>query len=83
MATDLAAKGITRVLIEGGGQIAAAFLKLGLISDIYWFLGAQVLGGDSRPSVAGLSLDQLAAAPHFKRGQSLRLGQDFLEILSQ
>ena len=83
VAADLAAKGITRVLIEGGGQIAAAFLKLGLISDIYWFRGAQVLGGDARAGVAGLSLDHLAAAPHFKREQSLRLGQDFLEILSQ
>jgi diaminohydroxyphosphoribosylaminopyrimidine deaminase/5-amino-6-(5-phosphoribosylamino)uracil reductase len=83
VATDLAAKGITRVLIEGGGQIAAAFLKLGFISDIYWFRGAQVLGGDARASVAELGLGQLAAAPPFRRGPSLRLGQDFLEILSQ
>ncbi len=81
VASDLAAKGMTRVLIEGGGQVAAAFLKMGLIEDIYWFRGAQVLGADARPSVAALSLDQLTKAPHFKRTNSMRLDQDFLEIL--
>jgi diaminohydroxyphosphoribosylaminopyrimidine deaminase/5-amino-6-(5-phosphoribosylamino)uracil reductase len=80
---DLAAKGLTRVLIEGGGQVAASFLQAGLIDQVYWFRGGQVFGGDARPSVGALGLDQLAVAPHFKRVDTLRLGQDVLDILNR
>jgi diaminohydroxyphosphoribosylaminopyrimidine deaminase / 5-amino-6-(5-phosphoribosylamino)uracil reductase len=80
---DLAAKGLTRVLIEGGGQVAASFLQAGLIDQVFWFRAGQVLGGDARPSVGELALDQLAVAPHFKRRDTLRLGQDVLDILDR
>jgi diaminohydroxyphosphoribosylaminopyrimidine deaminase / 5-amino-6-(5-phosphoribosylamino)uracil reductase len=69
------------VLIEGGGQVAASFLQAGLIDQVYWFRAGQVFGGDARPSVGALALDQLAVAPHFKRIDTLRLGQDVLDIL--
>lgn len=79
---DLAARGLTRVMIEGGGQVSAAFLKAGLISQIYWFRGGQILGNDARAAIAALGLDQLTVAPHFKRRETLPLGGDTLEILS-
>ncbi|MDX2143914.1 MAG: bifunctional diaminohydroxyphosphoribosylaminopyrimidine deaminase/5-amino-6-(5-phosphoribosylamino)uracil reductase RibD [Rhodospirillaceae bacterium] len=83
VAADLAAKGITRVLIEGGGQVAAAFLKAGLIDELYWFRGAQVLGGDGVPAVAALGLDRLTVAPHFKRRDTMRFSEDILEVFER
>ncbi|MDX2223266.1 MAG: bifunctional diaminohydroxyphosphoribosylaminopyrimidine deaminase/5-amino-6-(5-phosphoribosylamino)uracil reductase RibD [Rhodospirillaceae bacterium] len=80
VATDLAAKGLTRVLIEGGGEVAAAALRAGLIDEIYWFRGPQVLGGDGVPAVAGLTLDRLSDAPEFTPGEILRFGQDVLQV---
>ena len=35
--SNLAAIGITRLLVEGGGVIAAAFLDLGCIDDVFWY----------------------------------------------
>lgn len=83
IATDLAAKGLTRVLVEGGGQVAASFLKAGLIDEVYWFRSGQVLGHDAKPSAAVLGLDRLSVAPHFKRQETIQFGQDSLDILSQ
>ncbi|MBL8643098.1 MAG: bifunctional diaminohydroxyphosphoribosylaminopyrimidine deaminase/5-amino-6-(5-phosphoribosylamino)uracil reductase RibD [Rhodospirillaceae bacterium] len=79
---DMAARGLTRVLVEGGGQVAAALLKAGFISQVYWFRGAQALGAEARPAIGALALDQLALAPQFKRLETLPLGGDTLEILS-
>lgn len=80
VAGDLAAKGLTRVLIEGGGQVAAAALAAGLVDQIYWFRGAQLLGGGARPAVGALALDRLSDAPQFTLKESLRLDGDLLEI---
>lgn len=81
IAADLAAKGLTRVLIEGGGQVAGSFLKAGLIDEVYWFTAGRVLGGDARPAIGELGLEQLALAPHFKISDTLFLGGDRLQIL--
>jgi len=83
VAADLSAKGLTRVLVEGGGQVAAGLHRAGLIDELYWFRGGQVLGGDGRPTVAALGLDRLSDAPQFKRREALRLGEDILEIFSR
>jgi diaminohydroxyphosphoribosylaminopyrimidine deaminase/5-amino-6-(5-phosphoribosylamino)uracil reductase len=63
--------------------VAAAFLTAGLIDQIYWFRGAQVLGGDGVPSVAALGLDRLSDAPHFVRRESTRFGEDSLDVFER
>jgi diaminohydroxyphosphoribosylaminopyrimidine deaminase/5-amino-6-(5-phosphoribosylamino)uracil reductase len=83
VAADLAGKGVTRVMIEGGGQVAAAFLKAGWIDELYWFRGSQLLGGDGVPAVAALGLDRLTVAPQFKRREAVRFGEDTLEIFER
>jgi diaminohydroxyphosphoribosylaminopyrimidine deaminase/5-amino-6-(5-phosphoribosylamino)uracil reductase len=83
VASDLAAKGLTRILVEGGGQVGAALHGAGLIDELYWFRGGQVLGGDARPTVAALGLDRLTDAPQFKRRELLHLGDDTLEVFSR
>ncbi len=57
----LAKRGVTRLLVEGGGHVAAAFLRAGLVDRLVWFHAPQVIGGDGVPAVAGFGLE--AAAP--------------------
>lgn len=48
----LAERGIGSVLLEGGPHLNAAFLAAGLIDELYWTIGAQLLGTDALPMIA-------------------------------
>jgi diaminohydroxyphosphoribosylaminopyrimidine deaminase/5-amino-6-(5-phosphoribosylamino)uracil reductase len=59
---DLGKENITALLIEGGGELAAAALKAGVVDKVEFHVALKILGGkDSRPVIGGenpLSLDQ-------------------------
>ena len=55
MAGALAERGLTRVLLEGGGELAAAFLRAGLIDRVAWFHAPRIIGAEGLPAVAGLA----------------------------
>ncbi len=82
-ASLLAEKGLNRVLIEGGGQIAASFLHDGLIDRVYALRAPTMIGGDGKPSMAALGLTKLEEAPAFTRAGLRALGNDTLEILDR
>lgn len=48
----LAERGIGSFLLEGGPRINAAFLAVGLIDEVYWTVGAHLLGTDALPMIA-------------------------------
>jgi diaminohydroxyphosphoribosylaminopyrimidine deaminase/5-amino-6-(5-phosphoribosylamino)uracil reductase len=75
----LAKRGVTRLLVEGGGHVAAAFLRAGLVDRLVWFHAAKVIGGDGVPAVAGFGLEDLAGAPGFALKHSHRIGEDLVE----
>jgi diaminohydroxyphosphoribosylaminopyrimidine deaminase/5-amino-6-(5-phosphoribosylamino)uracil reductase len=75
----LAAVGLRRILVEGGGQVAASFLRCGLVAAIEWFRAPIVIGGEGRPAVGALAIAGLADAPHFRRTQVRELGDDLWE----
>lgn len=82
MAASLAAMkrhGVTSVLIEGGGQVAASFLRAGLVDRIEWFRAPILLGGEGRPCVAALALARLSNAPRFRRLAVEPCGDDLWE----
>jgi diaminohydroxyphosphoribosylaminopyrimidine deaminase/5-amino-6-(5-phosphoribosylamino)uracil reductase len=79
MLRALGDKGFTRVMVEGGGGMGAALLRLGLVDRIAWFRAPIVLGGEGIPAVAGLELAKLADAPAFERTSLETLGDDLLE----
>jgi riboflavin biosynthesis pyrimidine reductase len=56
----LAARGIRSLLLEGGPQLNAAFLAAGLIDEMYWTIGAHLLGTDALPMIAAIS----GGSPH-------------------
>ncbi|MFN3931242.1 MAG: RibD family protein [Brevundimonas sp.] len=72
-------KGAASVLIEGGGQVAASFLRAGLVDRIEWFRAPILLGGEGRPCIAALGLAKLADAPTFRRLSAEPVGDDLWE----
>jgi diaminohydroxyphosphoribosylaminopyrimidine deaminase/5-amino-6-(5-phosphoribosylamino)uracil reductase len=75
----LAAGGLHKLFVEGGGEVAASFLRLGLVQRIEWFRAPIILGGDARPCMAALALEALASAPRFRRTEVRELGPDLWE----
>ena len=78
-ACALGGRGLTRILVEGGGEVAASLLKAGLVDRISSYRAGLVLGGDSRPAVAGLGLGRLDFAPRFTLVSSRIVDGDTLE----
>ena len=77
----LAARGITRVLVEGGGRLAAALLQVGLVDRIEWFRAPGAIGGDGVPALAALGIDHACDMARFERVSSVPLGEDVLDSL--
>lgn len=67
------------VYLEGGGLLAASFLRAGLVDRIEWFRAPIVLGSEARSGVGPLALAALAQAPRFRRLSVCALGDDLLE----
>ncbi|HEX9465496.1 MAG TPA: bifunctional diaminohydroxyphosphoribosylaminopyrimidine deaminase/5-amino-6-(5-phosphoribosylamino)uracil reductase RibD [Alphaproteobacteria bacterium] len=80
MLQALAARGITRVLVEGGGRVAGALLGDGLVDRLVWFRAGSIIGGDGTAVAAAFGVDRLAAAPRFKRLSVEPCGDDLMEI---
>jgi len=78
----LAKNGITRLLVEGGGVIAAAFLDLGLIDEIFWYRAAKIVGGDGLHAIAGMGIERLQDAKCFNRLYVEGVGDDVVESYS-
>ena len=74
----LGAAGLTSVLVEGGGQLAAALMRADLIDRIAWFHAPAVMGGDGWPGVQAFGVDKLARMPRFRRDGVTPVGDDML-----
>ncbi len=83
MAAAMAARGLTRVLIEGGGSLAASFLAAGLVDDVAWFHAPLIIGGDGRSAAAALGVGTVPAAPAFVRERVTAVGGDMMELYSR
>lgn len=75
----LAAEGLSNLFVEGGGQVASGFLRVGLVDRLEWFRAPILLGGEGRPAIGELGVAALAAAPHFRRVEVQTLGDDLWE----
>lgn len=75
----LAERGVTRLLVEGGGRVAASLLRAGLVDRIEWFRAPLAIGGDGVPAIAPFGVDRVAGAPRFRRVALRRLGDDVQE----
>jgi diaminohydroxyphosphoribosylaminopyrimidine deaminase/5-amino-6-(5-phosphoribosylamino)uracil reductase len=72
----LAREGLTHVLVEGGGGLAAALLRAGLVDELHWFLAPSLLGGDARPALGALGVRALGERVGFALREVRRFGPD-------
>ena len=77
----LAARGLTRALVEGGGRLAASLLGARLVDRIEWFRAPGAIGGDGVPALAALGIDRAEDMARFVRTSSTTLGEDVLDTL--
>jgi diaminohydroxyphosphoribosylaminopyrimidine deaminase / 5-amino-6-(5-phosphoribosylamino)uracil reductase len=75
----LGERGLTRVLVEGGGRLAAALLGAGLVDRLVWMHAPLLIGGDGIPALAALGLERLADAPRLTRIACEAAGDDVIE----
>ena len=75
----LASEGLERILVEGGGQLAASLIAGGLVDRLEWFRAPIVLGAHGRASVGALAIAQLSQAPVLRRVAVRELGPDLWE----
>ena len=80
---QLGQRGLTRVLVEGGGQLAASLLRADLVDRIAWFHAPAVMGADGLPAVHPFGIATLAAMPRFARIDQRPLGPDTLTVLER
>lgn len=78
LAKALGARGLTRVLVEGGGQVHASFLKAGLADRVEHFMAPKLIGSDGKAALGNLGLAALGHAPHVTCVSIRRLGADIL-----
>jgi diaminohydroxyphosphoribosylaminopyrimidine deaminase / 5-amino-6-(5-phosphoribosylamino)uracil reductase len=74
----LGERGITRLLVEGGARLAAAFFRARLVDRLVWVHAPLAIGGDGIPAIAGLDLAALSDAPAFERLSTETIGDDVL-----
>lgn len=79
----LASRGITRVMVEGGGKVAASFLAAGMVDRIQWYRAGILLGADGVPCIAARTVDDLATVERFRFTGARTLGADRVDCLER
>lgn len=75
----LAQRKVGRVLVEGGGRLAASLIAASLVDRLEWMRAPIVLGEEGRPAIGALALSRLADAPRWLRVAVRSLGPDLWE----
>lgn len=75
----LGGEGVASVLVEGGGEVNAAFLESGLAQRVAFFYAPKILGGrDARRGVAGAGARSLQDLIQLREVVWRRVGEDLL-----
>jgi diaminohydroxyphosphoribosylaminopyrimidine deaminase/5-amino-6-(5-phosphoribosylamino)uracil reductase len=71
--------GVESILVEGGGKVAASFLRAGLVDRIEWFRAPLIMGAEGRPGIAETGVETLAQASRWKRVAARAVEEDLWE----
>ena len=74
----LLALDVTGILVEGGSELAAAFLDAGLVDRVAFFVAPKLLGGAAAPTALGGPGRPLGDAVHLGPLEVHQLGPDLL-----
>lgn len=77
--TKAATERIDSILIEGGGTVNEAFVREGLINEVYAFVAPKIIGGsDAKTPVEGKGFALLNEAIKLDRLSTEQMGEDIL-----
>ena len=75
----LGQRGVTSVLVEGGGTLMGALFDLGLVDKVLAFVAPKIIGGVSAPGpVGGRGVEDMSKALALKHLRWERFGNDML-----
>lgn len=74
----LHAREVRGVLVEGGGEVHAAFLAAALVDHVAIFVAPRLLGGRTAPSLIGGPGTELKSAPRLEALSVRTIGEDLL-----
>jgi diaminohydroxyphosphoribosylaminopyrimidine deaminase/5-amino-6-(5-phosphoribosylamino)uracil reductase len=77
---NLSDKGITRLLCEGGGKLAASLIRSELVDEIATFHGGLTIGSDGLPSIANLGVCSLNEAKRWQLVHTQSFGTEVLNM---
>jgi diaminohydroxyphosphoribosylaminopyrimidine deaminase/5-amino-6-(5-phosphoribosylamino)uracil reductase len=79
----LAARGITRLMVEGGPIVAAAFVTTDLVDEAALFRRTQSIGADGIDALEGLPLTAVTQSPRLHSCGIETVGNDTLEMFER
>jgi len=74
---------ITRLMVEGGPIVAAAFLAADLVDEAVLLHGPKLIGRDGIDALEGISLTALTASPRFRSHGVETVGEDTIETFER
>lgn len=76
---ELARRGISRLLVEGGGEVVASALRARAVDRAVWIIAPKIFGaGGCVPAVGGPGIRSLGRAVRLKNVQTRHLGEDWV-----
>ena len=79
----LAGRGITRLMVETGPILAAAFVRADLVDELALFRSPSAIGPDGIDALDGLPLSALTQSPKLKAIGREMLGGDTVETFER
>jgi len=80
---QLAERGLTRLLVEGGAKLAGALLRAGCVDRLELFTAPRLLGGDATASTDALGLQAIEERPHWRHVDRRELAADRLDVYAR
>jgi diaminohydroxyphosphoribosylaminopyrimidine deaminase / 5-amino-6-(5-phosphoribosylamino)uracil reductase len=76
----LSAKGVTRLMVEGGSRVASSFVTADLVDEVWLLRGRKAIGTGGVAALDALPLSEITQSPRLKLRASETLGSDTLSI---
>jgi diaminohydroxyphosphoribosylaminopyrimidine deaminase/5-amino-6-(5-phosphoribosylamino)uracil reductase len=79
----LASRGITRLMVEAGPIVTAAFVRADLVDEAVLFRSPNAIGADAIDALEGMPLDTLTASPRLALTATETVGADTVECFTR
>jgi len=74
----LAGEGFTRLLVEGGSEIASSLVSADLVDEVVFFRAPVVVGPDGVRALGGYALSAIERSPRYRQVEVSAVGEDQL-----